>query len=202
MRHMPKDTRQRMVATTATLLQRQGYHATGLNQILTESAAPKGSLYFHFPGGKEQLVEAAIAAAGDSLDRFLGAHEAGSTLESLDAYLADVAGALEETAYLAGCPIATVALEVAPTSAALGAACSAAFDRLIERLADWLERDGFSAGPARQTAQLLYSAIEGALLLAKARRSVEPLQVLRAQLPALVGALHDPVHHGDETAVG
>jgi TetR/AcrR family transcriptional repressor of lmrAB and yxaGH operons len=63
------DSKQRMIAATATLMQRQGYHATGLNQIVKEARAPKGSLYFHFPGGKEELAETALAEAAASTPR-------------------------------------------------------------------------------------------------------------------------------------
>jgi TetR/AcrR family transcriptional repressor of lmrAB and yxaGH operons len=191
---MARDTRDRMLAATALLLHRQGYHATGLNQILAESGAPKGSMYFHFPGGKEQLVAEAVVAAGAWLDHHLASHEPAATLDALDAHLDDVATALAESDYAVGCPIATVALEVAPHSAAVGDACAEALDRLIDRIASWLERDGAGAAAAAATAQLVYVAIEGALVLAKARRSTAPLTALRGQLPGLVGlATEGPV---------
>ena len=72
---MKRDARRRMVVTTAKLLQRQGYNGTGLNQIVAEAEAPKGSLYFHFPGGKEQLAAEAIAASAAYLDAGLRACE-------------------------------------------------------------------------------------------------------------------------------
>ena len=52
-----------MIQTAAGLFRAQGYHATGLNQVLAEGGLPKGSLYFHFPGGKDQLVVEATRAA-------------------------------------------------------------------------------------------------------------------------------------------
>src|SRR5687768_11075928 len=58
------DSRERLIDTAAQLMWQQGYHATGLNQIVQESGAPKGSLYFHFPGGKEQLCVEALKTAG------------------------------------------------------------------------------------------------------------------------------------------
>jgi AcrR family transcriptional regulator len=175
-----------MVTTTAKLLRRQGYHGTGLNQIVAEAEAPKGSLYFHFPGGKEQLVAEAISASAAYLDAALLACERGTAAESLDAYLAEAASVLDRTDFADGCPIATVVLEVGPTSTLIGNACADAVELLLTRVAGWLERDGFSATAARQRAQLVYAAIEGTLMFSKALRSVEPITTLRHQLPGLL----------------
>ena len=117
---MPTDTRRRMIVTTSKLLERQGFHGTGLNQILEESKAPKGSMYFHFPGGKNQLAAEAIAAAADHIDRALRTHEGGSALEAIDGYLTRMAAWLESTEFSGGCPIATTALEVERDDARVG----------------------------------------------------------------------------------
>ena len=53
-----------LTSTAMRLFRRQGYASTGLQQILAESRAPKGSLYYYFPNGKEQLGEAAVRLAG------------------------------------------------------------------------------------------------------------------------------------------
>jgi len=176
-----------MLDTTATLLQRQGYHATGLNQIVAESGSPKGSMYFHFPGGKEQLAAEAIELAGRRIVDALHHHSRESALASLDSYLAWLARWLERTHFEQGCPIATVALEVGPTSALVGQACADAFDRLEGAVVEWLRADGYEEAHARDRAVLIYAAIEGALVLAKGRRSTEPLHRLRAALPQLLG---------------
>lgn len=178
-----------MVTTTAKLLRRQGYFGTGLNQIVAEAEAPKGSLYFHFPGGKEQLAAEAIAASAAYLDAAMLACERTTARESLELYIAEAASLLERSNYTEGCPIATVVLEVAPTSRMIGDACAEAIELLLTRLTGWLARDGWDAGTARQRAQLIYGAIEGALLLAKALRSIEPLTTLRRELPALLEPL-------------
>ena len=89
---MPKrsDSRDRMLQTAGELLHRQGYTATGLNQILDESRAPKGSLYFHFPGGKEELMSLALertsASLTEMLERILAAAPSGE--QALDAIAA------------------------------------------------------------------------------------------------------------------
>ena len=183
-----RPTRERIIDTTAQLLQRQGYHGTGLNQILDDAKAPKGSMYFHFPGGKEQLAAEAITRAGDYLDTALAAHRRDSADESLDAYLADVAKLLEATDYTDGCPIATVSLEVAPTIPNLADACHHAYTQLLDRVRGWLEQDGFTTDDADERAFLIYAAIEGALVFAKAQRSSQPIERLRAQLPSLLSS--------------
>lgn len=175
-----------MLTTTARLLQRQGFHGTGLNQIVAEAQAPKGSMYFHFPRGKEQLTAEAIALSGSEVESALADHTTSSAIASLDAYLADVAALLERSGYLEGCPIATVALEIGASSEEIGDACADAFGRLIGRVASWIESDGVDPVAARDRALLVYAAIEGALVFAKARRSIEPLTKLRALLPLLL----------------
>jgi TetR/AcrR family transcriptional repressor of lmrAB and yxaGH operons len=175
-----------MLTTTAKLLQRQGFNGTGLNQIVAEAGAPKGSMYFHFARGKEQLAAEAIARSGAYVESALAHHVGASAIESLDAYLVDVAAVLERSGYLDGCPIATVALEVGANSEEIGDACADAFERLIGRVASWIEADGADPVTARDRAMLVYAAIEGALVFAKARRSIEPLTRLRAQLPHLL----------------
>ena len=117
MAHSRGDTRARILHTAAELFQRQGYGATGLNQVLTASGAPKGSLYFHFPDGKEQLAAEAMALAGAEMG---GADGRGRSrdpgpAEAIAASGALLAQALEDSDYRDGCPIATVALEEAGT---------------------------------------------------------------------------------------
>jgi TetR/AcrR family transcriptional repressor of lmrAB and yxaGH operons len=185
---MAKDSRSRMVVTTAKLLQRQGYHGTGLNQIVAVADAPKGSIYFHFPGGKEQLTAEAIAQSAKYLDGVLERHAADNAVVALDSYLADVASWLEKTDFREGCPIATVALEVGSTSAMIGDACAIAFDRLIERIAGWIGADGVEPAIAYDRAFIVYTAIEGALMFAKVKHSIEPINRLRGALPQLLGS--------------
>ena len=67
-----EQSRSRLLNATAQLLQRQGYHATGLSEIVEKSAAPRGSLYFYFPGGQEELACAALRQSGTRWRRELG----------------------------------------------------------------------------------------------------------------------------------
>jgi TetR/AcrR family transcriptional repressor of lmrAB and yxaGH operons len=178
------DTRDRMLQTAGDLLHRQGYTATGLNQILEESRAPKGSLYFHFPGGKEELMSLALertsASLTEMLERILETAPGGE--QALEAITAYFAGQLESSRFTKGCPLATVALEQAATSDALHRVCSATYARWQASIAARLERDGFPRERAESLAGLFLSTIEGALLLCRAHRSTEPLLRASAEL--------------------
>ena len=180
-------TRQKLVAATAELLQRQGYHATGLSQIVEESGAPRGSLYFYFPDGKDQLAVAALDAASTEwrarIDAVVAAApDLGQAVEDVCRLLADD---LAKSDYSKGCPVAAVALEAASTSGPVREAVEAHYaewsDAIVERLtAREMPRDA-----AKQLATFVLASVEGALLLAKVQRSKQPLLVVGRMLRAM-----------------
>jgi TetR/AcrR family transcriptional regulator, lmrAB and yxaGH operons repressor len=180
-------SRDAFIDTTAQLLRRQGYASTGLSEIVARSGAPKGSLYFHFPGGKEQLALAAVQRAGeqlrDAIATILGSSD--DLGEALARLLDALAAGLERSGYRDGCPLATVTLELASESEALRAGASAAFDSWLEPLERRLTLAGLGAAAARQRALHVLSAIEGALILARATRDLAPLEAVREELRAL-----------------
>ena len=182
-----KPSRQAFVEATAELLRRQGYNATGLNEIVARSGAPKGSLYFHFPGGKEELAIAAMSHAGDQLRQAIGAIVMSSDDlgESLGRLVDALAAGLESSGYEMGCPIATVTLEVAASSEAVRATADAVFASWLEVLQERLVAAGLTAADAERRALLVLAAIEGALILARARCDPGPLSAVRKELVAL-----------------
>lgn len=161
------DTRDRVLRTAARLFRTQGYHATGLNQILAEGGAPKGSLYFHFPGGKEQLAVESLQLSGGEFRDHLG--QAGS----LDEALQLLGKRLVESDFKDGCPIATVALDAAGESEQIRGACDDAYRSWETVIAGFLERQGIPDSSA--LAITVLAAIEGALLLARTRKDLTPL---------------------------
>ncbi|SRR5579884_2642050 len=182
-------TRARLIATTSTLLEAQGYHATGLNQILQESATPKGSLYHHFPGGKEELAAEAIAVAGQAITHDLDiiAEQGVDFGTALSAITSVFCERLQTSDFQKGCPLATVALEMAATSDPLQVACRDTYHAWQERIAHSLIAS-YGWEPARASALALFvlSAIEGALLLCRVERSTRPLEQVMEELRLLV----------------
>src|SRR5690349_22796393 len=106
-------SREAFLDATGVLLRRQGYAATGLNEIVARSGAPRGSLYFHFPGGKQELALAAMEATGEQLRAGIAAlmSRPGGAAASLAGLIDALAAGLEASGYRDGCPIATVTLE-------------------------------------------------------------------------------------------
>jgi TetR/AcrR family transcriptional regulator, lmrAB and yxaGH operons repressor len=166
------DSKELFIAATSTLLRRKGYHGTSLKDIATEAGAPIGSLYFLFPDGKDQLVLAALHASGHGVAQVLGNVLAGAeTAEAVvRSYLSLIEAVLVGSGYIDGCPIATVALEVAPLHPELSAAIAAIFDSWLAVLERHLRRAGLTKSKARTLATLSLTAVEGALVVARAQQ--------------------------------
>lgn len=166
-----------LVQTAMRLFRRQGYASTGLQQIVDESGAPRGSLYHYFPEGKEALGAAAVELAGERVRQKLVelAERHAEPHAFLRAYCETMAGWMAESEFRSGCPIATTLLETAPQSPSITAAGTRAIDRWIDVIAAVLLRGGGRRADARRRAQLVIAAMEGALILARVRRSTRPI---------------------------
>ncbi|MDL4821165.1 TetR/AcrR family transcriptional regulator [Actinomadura opuntiae] len=182
------ETRERVLRTAAELFRRQGYHGTGLNQVLAESRAPKGSLYFHFPNGKEQLASESVALAGrevgDALAQaVLGARDARSGLAAVGEHFAR---GLLESDFTEGCPVATVALESAAQSEPIRSACDGVYGDWRRGIETALRGWGVPEDRVPPLAAMVLSSLQGALLLARVQKDVTVIGTVTAQLGDLV----------------
>lgn len=160
------------------LFREQGYASTGLQQILAESGAPKGSLYYYFPAGKEELGRAAIARAGELIAEMLAQAEAAHPSDPrgfVSRYARTMAGWMAESKFQSGCPVATTLLETTPQSPELTAAGNQVFDSWVEIIARVFTASGLSRRDAKREAQQLLATMQGALLLARVRGSTRPI---------------------------
>lgn len=173
----PAKHRESLVRTAMRLFREQGYASTGLQQILSESGAPKGSLYYYFPGGKEELGEAAVRLAARLMGEKLAelAESSPTPKAFVKAYCATMAGWMQGSGFRHGCPIATTMLETAPQAPALTQAGVEALDHWIDIVAPVFRQPGVSQASARAKAQHLIAAIEGALIIARIRQSPRPI---------------------------
>ncbi len=182
------DSKGKTLAAAARLFRQQGYHGTALQDILAAGGSPRGSLYFHFPKGKEEIGGAALTLAGEATRQAIAkAAEASENVEMFLTRLArGMASDLEKSDYKEGCPIATTALETAAQSEVLGAATRNAFQKWELEIKRSLFRFGMPAGDADLAATLVLSQLEGALLLARTYRSLEPLRRAEQAMKLLV----------------
>ena len=188
------DSRARIEHEAAELLSRDGYHGMGLKALSEATGLPAGSIYHHFPGGKDEIASAAIASTADAIAQLLEALLVeGVTEDAIGAMFGFMADRLEATGWVAGCVVGTPALDdPTPAPLVLGA-CASSFERLSEPIVAAFVREGRSREAARVMAATLLAAYEGATVLARAQRSREALDAAAesmAQLVALTRLSH------------
>ncbi len=182
------DTRTRLVASTAALLQRQGYEATSVKRILADAGATFGSLYHFFPEGKEQLAAAALRHGAEDFADLL--RRGLSTTEDPAGAVANcallLADTLRESEWADGCPVAATALEIIGRSPLIQQASDDALKQWRELIAAKLQDGGIAETTATALACTVLSTLEGAELLSRVSCDDEPLQHAAAHLGLLV----------------
>lgn len=187
---MPRPDRSRaaLIDSAATLFRRQGYAATGLAQILDEAGVKPGSLYHHFPRGKQQLAAAVVDTEGAGIERLLrrflatGRPVADIVDQWIDLLMAGLAGDQRD-----GCPIEPIATESVNASPIVRAASARAFAGWCAAIEDRLRADGWSATEAEGAALAVISLIEGALILSRISGDVGALAAAKPAARTLLG---------------
>ena len=162
------DTRDRLLTAAQRLFRKRGYHATGLSDILEAALAPKGSLYHHFPGGKEAIGVCVVEKISSSLLTLLAQSRARSTEAILLKTGAQMLVSMEKTNYELCTLFAAFSAE-RKTSPQLGQAVTRAYAELTAALEVLLMRDGLTARAAKDKALLVTALMEGGLLLSQAQ---------------------------------
>lgn len=180
--------RERMVASAAMLIRERGAHPTAIADVLQHSGAPRGSAYHYFPGGRTQLLCEAVDYAADYVAAKM--QRATSSSEMLDTLVRFYRKNLLDTDFRAGCPVLAVAVEAGDpeTSPPMIDRARAAFERWNGLIAQRMIADGIPATRAADLAVLMTSALEGAIVLARASRDVAPIDTVHRQLRGLLEA--------------
>jgi AcrR family transcriptional regulator len=186
-----------MVVSAALLIRERGAHATAISDVLEHSGAPRGSAYHYFPGGRTQLLCEAVDYAGEHVTAIINEAERG--LDLLDTLIDKYRKQLFASDFRAGCPVAAVSVEAGEAEdrdrmPSVIERAAAVFDRWSDLIAQRFVADGIAPDRADELAVLATSAIEGALLLARVRRDLMPLDVVHRQLRDLLLA----EEHGKE----
>ncbi len=179
----PTDTRSRILQAAQRLFRKCGYHATGLNDILELAQAPKGSMYHHFPAGKEEIGVYVIENITNGLLGLFAQSRARSTQAVVQQVGEQMVIVAEKTQFEI-CALLSAFVAERKTSPLLGEAVATAYGRMLDALQARMVQDNMTARISKEKAQLVVALLEGGSLLAQARQdaSVFRLAVKQAAL--------------------
>jgi AcrR family transcriptional regulator len=185
------DTRTRILTATAELFRRQGYNATSVKQVTVAADAPFGSLYHHFPGGKQELAAEVLTTSGQAYQELFEVvwDEVHDPAEAVGAFFDGAAEVLVQTGYVDACPIGTVALEVASTDDVLREVTHQVFLRWQASAVQRFVGAGIDPDEAAALAVTVVAAIEGGFMLSRAARDPEPMRTAGRHVRRLVAGV-------------
>jgi len=181
------NSRDKILQTASRLFQLQGYHATGMNQIISESGLPKGSIYHHFPQGKESLAIEAVQYTSSFIERKLQAlmDDISDPVEAIQAFIADTSGQFDSPEDIEGIPVGLLASETALISEPLRLACVEAFSKWEKILAAKLVENGYDDDYALKMGMLINSMIGGGIMQSITRKDKAPLLAISEVVPQI-----------------
>jgi TetR/AcrR family transcriptional repressor of lmrAB and yxaGH operons len=180
---MAGGARERMVESAVVLLAKRGWAGASFSEVLAHSRAPRGSIYHHFPDGKEQLIAAAVDYAGARAVLLMDTLSGRSAVEIVDAFMAMWRAVLERSGFTAGCSV--LAVTVSADSPELLTRAGEVFRSWQARLAELFAAAGLAAADADGLATMMIAASEGAVVLARAEQAMAPLEAAHQQLRRL-----------------
>ncbi len=184
---MAAGVRENMIDTAVVLLAKSGYQATSFSTVVEASGAPRGSIYHHFPGGKDQLIAAAVQVAGDRAIALLDSLEGRGPVDIAQGFLQMWRSLLVATGTRVGCSV--LAVTVSAPAGELRDAAGSAFASWRARIAELLTAGGADGVAADRFAALLIAGSEGAVVMARASGGLEPFDAVADQLVAAAGQL-------------
>jgi AcrR family transcriptional regulator len=174
---LARSTRESILTATTELMRFKGFGAVGMKDIVAASGAPIGSLYHHFPGGKTQIAREALVNAGVAygllIPTLVAPHD--DLGEAIESVFAEAAADMADTGFANMCPVGSVAAEVADTVEELRDTSATIFSGWLDGGTAYFASRGLPRHTARDLTVALVSSLEGAFVLARSLRDVEPL---------------------------
>jgi len=195
------ETKERLLRAGERLFRAQGYSGTGLKQLAAEAQAPWSSMYHFFPGGKEQLAEQAIRYGGELYAQMIRQCFAAypDPREAIAVMFSGEAKILRSSGFRLGCPVASVALDVASTTETVRKPCAEVFASWINALAEGIAASGTPQETATDLASYILASLEGAIILSRTSKSVRPLeQTARFVLRTLQDTIREAIQETTE----
>ncbi|EHB55411.1 regulatory protein TetR [Mycolicibacterium rhodesiae JS60] len=181
-------TRTKMLVSAAEVLRERGAAGVTIDEVLARSGAPRGSVYHHFPEGRSQILREALDYAGYEISASLDEAARESTPVLLHRFVQLWENALLTSDYTAGCPVLAAAVGSGEDEQQLTSVAAEIFSRWRDAAKESYLRDGFEAAEASALADTTLAAMEGAVVLCRSARSLQPLHDVTAQLEFLIKA--------------
>jgi len=184
--HKRGTTKRRMLASAAEVLRERGAAGVTIDEVLSRSGAPRGSVYHHFPGGRSQIILEALSFAGDSMTSAIDDAASQGPMALLREFVDLWEDVLRHSDYSAGCPVAAAAISTCDGDPRLSNDAAGIFERWRVALTRSFVADGFDHGEASALATTMLAAIEGAVILCRSLHSAQPLRDVAENIEFLV----------------
>lgn len=191
-----RDTRRRMLASAAVVMRERGAAGVTIDEVLARSGAPRGSVYYHFPEGRNQILIEALRYAGDSITAMINEAAGRGAMALLREFLEFWERLLADGNFTAGCPVVAAAIGSDADEPELAAEAGTILDRWCTALTHALANDGFDDDDAAALAVMSIAALEGAIVLCRSTRCARPLHQVGEQLEFLIKAKEFVTHNG------
>ncbi|KKI89454.1 TetR family transcriptional regulator [Bacillus sp. SA1-12] len=182
------DSREKILQTASRLFQLQGYHATGLNQIIKESGSPKGSLYHYFPNGKEELAIEAVKYTSQYIESKLkrSMDSVSDPVKAIQLFILETANQFDHPEKIEGIPVGLLASETSLLSEPLREICVQSFKKWETIIANKLIENGFKDEAAFKLGMLINAMIEGGIMLSITNKDKTPLLTISETIPQIL----------------
>lgn len=193
------DTRRKMLVSAAEVMRERGPAGVTIDEVLARSGAPRGSVYYHFPDGRNQILVEALRYSGDSITAMIDDAAGWGARALLREFVEFWVRLLSDGNFTAGCPVVAAAIGSADGLKLSGEA-AVILGRWCTALTGAFANDGFDERDAASLAVMSVAALEGAIVLSRSKRSAEPLRQVGEQLEFLVKAREFVIHNGFPSA--
>lgn len=191
-----RDTRKEMLVSAAQVMRERGVAGVTIDAVLARSGAPRGSVYHHFPDGRNQILTEALRYSGDSITAMIDDAAGWGARALLNEFVEFWERTLTESDFKAGCPVVAAAIGCNADDLNLTTEASAILARWCTALTRAFVNDGFDEAEAASLAVTSIATLEGAVVLSRSTRSVEPLRQVGEQLDFLIKAKEFVVRNG------
>lgn len=184
------DTRSKILNSASKLFFSNGYHATGLNSILKVSEAPKGSLYYYFPKGKEELALEAIKVVKDNIKEEIkeNLYLSNDPIEGIQKVILNVADIVDREEVVKGVTVSLLALEASQTNEILREACMDTFLEWESLYYKRLLELGISENDSKEISRIIQIMIEGAIVMSLTKKDNSSLLLVADKMKTIINS--------------